>query len=123
MGSWRFLGVNFGMGEAGSSIVVEVLSRRVEDTVPWSFLTLEFLKLSVGMRRFSLFRVFMLGSYVFFARIFSGPSQKNFAETRGAESSIKNCSALDCVVNGLLRGKRMFASGRRRVREEGRSCA
>ena len=57
----------------------------------------------------------MLGSYICFAWKVSGPCQKNFAEAKGAEAAVKNCSALDCVASGLLRGKRTFASGRRRV--------
>ena len=65
----------------------------------------------------------MLGLYFFCARKFSGLSQKNFAEAKGvAEAAVKNCSALYCVASGLLRGKRTFSSGRRRVREEGRLC-
>ena len=76
--------------------------RSVGDAVPWSFLTLEFLC----------------------ARKLSCLIQKNFAEAEGVTgAAVKNCSALDCVASGLLRGKRTFASGRRRVREEWRLCA
>ena len=41
------------MGEAWGSVGDEVFSRR-EDAAPWSFLALEFFKLSGGIRRFSL---------------------------------------------------------------------
>ena len=42
------------MGEIGSSVVNEFFLRSVDDAAPWSFLTLNFFKLSGGMRRFSL---------------------------------------------------------------------
>ena len=111
------------MGEAGCSVVDEEFSGRVEDATPWSFLALEFLKLSGGVRRFSLCGGFMLGSVILCARSFSGPSQKNFSEAKGAGAALKYCSALDCGASGLLGGKRTFASGKRRVLEEGRFCA
>ena len=38
-------------------------------------------------------------------------------------AAVKNCSALDFVMSGLLGGNRTFASGRMLVREEGRLCA
>ena len=64
----------------------------------------------------------MLGLFILCARRFSDPSQKNFAEAED-EAAVKNCSAPDCVASGLLGGKRTFASGRMRVREEGRLCS
>ena len=64
----------------------------------------------------------MLGLFNLCARRFSDPNQKNFAEAED-EAAVKNCSAPDCVASGLLGGKRTFASGRMRVREEGRLCA
>ena len=52
-GSCTYGGGVFGVGEARISVVDEVFSRR-EDAAPWSFLALEFFKLSGGVRRFSL---------------------------------------------------------------------
>ena len=111
------------MGEARRSVEDEDFSGGVEDAAPWSFLALEFLKLSGGVRRFFLCLGFMLGSVIMCARRFTGPGQKNFSEAKGAGAALKNCSALDCGASGLLVGKRTFASGRSRVREEGLSCA